>query len=489
MNLLDDILQSVKNKTILQLVRKTVGLANKITMKLVGAKRMSLAITIIVAGLLGWVKFYALPGAASLAIEAKSESYDLDIKIGDVTADMTDMKVNFDDIVWNVRGRRGSSELFTADRISFNLSIIKYFSSGFDLISSIHEVTVRDSKIHIEHKLSNRWNWQDAFNGKKVLRYINKQKQGDEALTKSPELDQAEPKSDDGPDFSLAAIHFDELGIVWVEELPSNSGGGLINRASSELFIDDVSLIVKNIVGIFQNNIQPMEIDLEGRTADGIIQASGEINLFSWGTPLSVSNGELLPIANNANGKLGWMPTLELDFYLENVGAVALGQMVPDSAIKATDGAISGEIQIVLNKDQVMHTSTRMRLGNMSWEVNEASTANTGKNLAAAKQGLESYRNKSVNIVTSNKGRISDPNFRIIPSLQTAITREAVSDAPKSVYRVATNDQLRYEDRELSPLARSLKKTTQTLEQVEEITTKLGAIGRAAHKLEKFLPF
>ena len=345
---------------------------------------------------------------------------------------------------------------------------------------------IRDSKLHIVHKLSNRWNWQDAFNGRKVLRYVNKhvnkQNQGDGSFVKASTVDQAEI---DASDFSLAVIHFDGLGIVWVEELPSNSGGGLINRSISELYIDDVSLVVKNVVGFFQKSTQPMEIDLDGRTADGVIQASGEVNLFSWGIPELLSGN-----ANNVNNsKWVWMPTLDLNLYLENVGAVALGQMVPDSAINATDGAMTGEIQIVLNMEQVLEFTTRMRLNNMSWEVNEMSTVNTGKKLTSAKQGLDNYRNKSINIVASSKGRISDANFRVIPSLQTAITREAVSDAPKSVYRVATNDQLRYEDRELSPLAKSLQQTTQTLEQVEEISTKLGTIGRTAKKLEKLLPF
>jgi hypothetical protein len=461
MNLLDDILGWVRT-----------NISEAIALKLVGAKRMSFTISIIALGLVCLVKFYVLPGSASAFIETMSESYDLDIKIGGLTTEMTDLKVNFDDVVWNVRGSRGSSELFKADSVSFDLSLMKYFSTGFDLTSSIHEVTVLDSKIYIEHKLSNRWNWQDAFNGKKLLRYVNK-------LKKQQKEDEKQQQDDDGSHFSLAAIHFDRLQIAWVEEVPSNSGGGLINRAVSELYIDDVSLIVKNIVGIIQNTPQPMEIDLDGRTADGVIQASGEINLFSWENS----------VERNTIKRKGWMPTLELDFYLENVGAVALGRMVPDAAINATDGTMTGEIQIVLNMDQVVDFSTRMKLNDMSWEVNEASTANTGKDLAAAKQGLESYRHKSVNIVASSKGRMSDPNFRVLPSLQTAITREAVSNAPKSVYNVATNDQLRYEDRELSPLARNLQETTQTLEQVEDITTQLGAIGRAASKLERFLPF
>jgi hypothetical protein len=233
-----------------------------------------------------------------------------------------------------------------------------------------------------------------------------------------------------------------------------------------------------------------MEIDFDGRTADGIIQASGEINLFSWGVPTFSANGGFHSVASNRNtGQLVWKPTFDLDLYLENIGAAALGQMVPDSAINATEGAMSGNIKIALDYDQVVDFSTNLSLSNMSWTINEESEANKGQNLTYAKKGLNNFRNMNKEIVVSSKGRISDPNFRVVPSLQTAITREAVSDAPKSVRRVASRDQLRFEDPELSPYAQNLAKTEQAIEQANEIATTMEKAQRLGNRLKNFIPF
>lgn len=274
-----------------------MGLLNSI-FKFIKEKSISFAILIVFVGAIGWIKYFILPSSVTTLIETMSESYGLDITVSDLTTEIIDLKVNLEDVVWHVDGRYSSNELFTADQISFNLSIVKYFFNGFNIVPALSEIVVRDAKLHIEHKNSNQWNWQHAVSGRKILRYINGQYQNSRSLENTSEVAQDEPNQyGDGSDFSFSAIKFDGLGIVWIEELPSNSRDGIIVRSRSELFIDDVSLIVRNIVGVFQNSEQPMEIDFDGRTADGIIQASGEVNLFSWGAPKSALNGTYTPVA------------------------------------------------------------------------------------------------------------------------------------------------------------------------------------------------
>ena len=319
-------------------------------------KSVATSIAIITAGLAGWFKFYAIPSSASTIIETVSESYGLDISAGNVTADLTDLKVNFEDVTWNVRGNYSSNELFKAKEISLDLNIIRYLSSGLDLSSALNEITIKGAKLHIEHKNSKRWNWQDAFNRKKIIRYVNRE-YNDESESNSnfKSINPGEPlQSNKDSSFSFSAIKFDDLRVVWIEELPSNSGSGLIKKLRSELFIEDVNLTAKNIIGIFQKDSEPMEIDFDGRTADGIIQASGEANIFSWGTPESDSGRN--------KEKLVWMPTLDLSLYLENIGAAALGQMIPDLSINATTGTMSGEVQIALNFEQIINYTGRLDL-------------------------------------------------------------------------------------------------------------------------------
>jgi hypothetical protein len=279
--------------------------------------------------------------------------------------------------------------------------------------------------------------------------------------------------------FDIHTVHVTDLKIVWIEELPANSGSGRIERRQSQLNIDDGDLLLTDLVGWLQKQEQPLGLQFEGRTADGIIKASGEINPF-----------RLLSDSAPSMKQVGWMPAIEgLTVYLENVDTNAFGNMVPDSLFQPINGKMTGELVLGLSRDGMLDYDVEMQYTDVRWAVNENSSLyktsfRSNRERAKAQEALAGF-SKSGKIKASSRGRVEDEEFRVVPSIQTSLTRQALATSPKAISSRAAKDQFRFEDKQTSPVAAQLQEASAVLAPFQQAAQEVNALKRSADAAKK----
>ena len=100
------------------------------------------------------------------------------------------------------------------------------------------------------------------------------------------------------------------LRIEYVENIPSASGGGVIQTTQARVFADDVKGAFNDLVVLSSPADMPTTFELEGRSSDGIVQISGRGAFFSRAD----ETGAAAPLA--------------LKVYLDNLGMGAYGRSV-----------------------------------------------------------------------------------------------------------------------------------------------------------------
>jgi len=235
--------------------------------------------------------------------------------------------------------------------------------------------------------------------------------------------------------------------------------------------------VLNDLIGFVQRSDQPMRVDFDGRTADGLIQISGDVNPFLWSE-------------NDAAGsmqKVSWTPSVEgLNVYVENVNASAFGDMVPDSVIKPVAGKMTGTFFVSLDTDGRTDYEAKVDITDVKYAINEQSSLYDPTVASKAKKALETYA-KSGSLETTSAGQIGDEDFRLFPSIQTAMTREALNEAAPEVRGIAARDQIRYEDKETSPVLAQLKQVESTLKTVENIATTVDKSARTVNTATRTL--
>ncbi len=418
---------------------------------------------LVAAGLGSFFKFVAIPGAAGAIIESAAKNHRLDISVEDWSVSLLGGTVTARNVNWKGKGRFTNDELMRADSITANFRRSSLLSFSPDLVGSIESIVVNDPTIYIENKNSGSWNWESAMSARNLTRQIDSIQQ------------RIDSRDTELSEFDIASVEVKDLKIVWIEHLQAKSGNGRIQRLTSELNIDDAELVLSDILGWFQEEEQPIRVDFDGRTADGLIKASGEINPF-W------------PINQKADGmqQVGWMPAVQgLTVYLENVDTQAFGQMVPDSLFQPVSGKMTGEIVFGLDRKGVSNYEVEMEYDEVKWALNERSSLYTTafkeeKDTTETISALNQYA-KSGLIKTSSKGSVSNEDFRLIPSIQTAMNRQAMADSPPAIRARAAQDQIRFEDKQISPELVELQKISSTIATINSVARQADSVARTSN--------
>lgn len=431
-------------------------------------------LVILLVGLGSFVKFVAVPGAAGKLFEIAAKDHQLDIEVEDWSVGLMSGTVTAKNVRWLARGNKLThKELFQADSITASVDrsvFLPFF--GSDLVSSINSIKISDPTVFIEHKNGGRWNWESAMSARKLNRQLRDIRK---AVNDGKNSDDAAELAK----FNIHSIEATDLKVVWTEELQANSGNGRIQKLTSTLNIDDAELLLSDIHGWFQKEEQPIQVDFDGRTADGVIKASGEINPF-W----LVSNEEA------TTQQVAWLPAVNgLTIYVENVNTQAFGKMVPDSLFQPVSGKMTGEIAFGLDRGGVSNYDIEMEYDQVKWTVNNRSSLykaafRTEEEETEVTTALNDYA-KSGLIQTSSKGNVNEKEFQLIPSIQTSMTRKALADSPPIISARAAQDQFRFEDKQLSPMLAELKNISSTLSQINKVANQAGGVARSANTVTR----
>ena len=385
------------------------------------------ALGVLLAVGLPLVKFEYLPHLASSTAATIAEAHGMDLEVEDWSGELFHLRATAHGVRIKSRGAQPQPDLFRADKVEFKASLLHLLTRH----RWIDEVTFVRPSIHLERSLSGRWNWQDAVTP-----------EAEEAAAADPDDVKLaanagqEGSSKENTSWGVNVPHLimEDLRIQWVENLPADSGSGLIKSSKAAIYMDDVAVTAHNVYGPAGNGEGPTEFTIEGRTADGRVSINGLVNFYA------PHGGELQPSPYlTASTRRTADPRLETTVYLENVGAAAIATMVRPSLIPSS-GTVSGRIELVL-REQQMDCSASLVMNNVTYSpaVDSPLLRHRGE---ALRTDLQDFRaNGPIN--ANCDGSFDNAAYRPLGAIESAVTRQAVETAPPTVRAVANIDQRR----------------------------------------------
>ncbi len=395
------------------------------------------------------LKFIILPSVASTAVAAYAESQGIELAVGDWSADLLDLTVTAHDVTAFSRGAYAQPEVFTVHALDLDLSLW----SGLFGERWLQEIRVREPKIYLERLLSGRWNWEDLA-AVQLAPSVQATLPPSGSAPSAPGQpgvraashgagDAAPPRAEGDGSFVVPRIRVDGMGLQWVENLPAESEGGILQELKASLFLDDVALTATDLHGLVDLRPQPSRLNLEARTGDGTISFDGRVNLFYWAQPPAPAEGNAFAALQ---GPL-WSPTLEAKLYLENVGAGAFARLTPDASIVPARGTMTGTVDLRMASHQV-ECVANVALRDVTFAVNESSPL-LGRRRQSVEAQLADYR------VTGQYqfpcGGLLAEEYRPFQAFQANVVRQALSDAPRQVQALAAIEHARYSEEPIEP--------------------------------------
>ncbi len=382
------------------------------------------------------IKYEWLPRAASSSIEGLASSYGVDLKVAEWGGDVWDLKATAHDVEIETHGRYTQGALLSADKVIVDFSVWRKIRTG----NWIQSIEVEGPKLYLEHTLAGRWNWEDVIDEDNVEIGGGSPAAPDGVIRVR---DTDEKPANPAHAFEIPRFLIKDMRIQWVENLPGQSGGGLIHNSQSVLYIDDVDVIAEDIAGPVDERETPTKFSVDGRTADGRVSLKGRINLFNWAQPIRFEPPAApAPFSPTQDGEGSvWSPRAGMKVYLENVGTAALAQMVPNPTLMATSGTMSGLIDVAV-RDHKVDCRSDLTLKNVAYAANPYSSMLPRAKTNDVTLALADFRvNERLSVGCD--GDLRNAEYRPFYTLQVALTREAVRTAPPAVRQAAAADYTR----------------------------------------------
>lgn len=395
--------------------------------KLIGFRKACAVMFVIALPLL---KYEWLPAIASGTLTGMASAYGVNLKVGEWTGDLYDLKATAHDVVIETHGQYAESALLHADALVLDLGLWRRIRTG----NWIQQVEIEGPRLYLEHTLSGRWNFEDVLD---IELLTGGAPSGN---SPAPDLyrvrDTAAVTPAPSHQFEIPNLTIKGMRVQWVENLPGQSGGGLIHSSRAILYMDDVSVVVDELAGPVEIREAPTRFSIDGRTADGRISINGRANLFRWAEGRSSRMG----LAEVGAPPVIWSPKAAMKIYLENVGTSALAQMVPTPSLINTAGTMTGTIQLAVQERRVDCRSD-LELKNVAFAANPYSSQLKGRVNAVQKELIDFRANGRMTV--GCEGDLDNAAYRPLYVLQTRLTQEAVKTASPAVREAAASDYQR----------------------------------------------
>lgn len=379
--------------------------------------------------------FLVVPGVASRAVDDWAERYGIQLAVEDWKADLFDLSATARNAMIRIPGPRyGSDEFVKADRIVVDLSL---FGGLFDK-QWVQEVRLEEPEIYLERQLSGHWNWQDLIRTPPTPKASDVSRASFRAQREQDSRKDGNGSAEDADSggsttFSLPSLSIEEMGLQWVENLPGGSRGGLIQELKTNLFIDDISIDLSDLVGpVDPGPERGSTMNLHARTGGGVISFTGEANFFYW------------KVSQEQADEVEWMPTVKGKIYLENISSNALARLIPDAPIMPEEGTMTGTIEFeVIEKEVTCFASLELR--NVTFVANQASRFIEG-NASEIDRQLSGLRENGHHQFSCG-GRLGEGTYRPFQAFQTNVIRQGVRKADSTTVRaLASIEHDRYSE-------------------------------------------
>lgn len=359
------------------------------------------------------IRFEYLPHTLSSAVETLAESYGVELKVKDWETSLTDIKVTAKDVEIIANGPYREKRLFSAHAVEFDWSLMRGLAGAFARVRGcwtamfggecripeevFHKITVDGATIYMERTLAGSWNTEDAFKVKSL-----------EALEKAVQR------------WQIPSIEGNDVSVSWVEQLPGDSGGGLIEHRTSTMDFTKVSLAIDDLQVPVDDRDNPSHFRFDGQTADGQVSVKGAFNLSRW-------------------AKGAWAPSSDMTYRLVNVGAATFGRFAaPDATVQPKAGRVDGIVRIGRVGDEVTVCDMKMQFRDVTYGANPRSAYyQIGGPTFVDEVGLLRVSRELSADCKVIDGR---QDVRTTQALQTLMTSSALAGAPASVRTAAGFD-------------------------------------------------
>jgi len=395
-----------------------------------GGRRAAVLAT---AVLLPLLRYEYVPWVLSSAVETMAEGYGLELTVAEWEGALTDVKVIGKDVAITTRGPFRDQRLFHADAVEFDWSLARAAANGWARVKGcwtaiflqpctlpeevFHRVSIDGGALHLERTMAGAWNTGAAFDVATVddlARLVHGMR--------IPEID----------------AH--DLTVTWVEHLPGDSGGGLIEQRTSKLEFAHVTLGIDDLQLPLDERENPTRFSFDGETADGQVSVAGRLNLSRW-------------------SRAGWAPSYDLVFQLANFGAASLARFAsPDATLVPKSGTVHGSLRFASDGEQTTVCRIDLALRDVTYAPNPRSpySRTGGKaldqqvaplrvNETVAEDCLEPLQTPGPRVLPPADppppGGAVPARGRVSERLQTVVTASALQDAPPLVRGAAVFDQ------------------------------------------------
>ncbi|HEV3057302.1 MAG TPA: hypothetical protein VGY48_03600 [Vicinamibacterales bacterium] len=270
-----------------------------------------------------------------------------------------------------------AAPIFTASEVEFQGSVSSALSSFWDAahlrtLHTFNEITIHNGELHLERSLSGAMNVAEFWDRMQPVR-------------------RRELKSGL---YHINAITFDDVRIDYLERIPGDSGGGVIQTAQANVHVDAINGSITDIRAVDlsktragERPVMPTRINLSGRSSDGTVDIQGDIAFVDIGTDgtddrdvpspappptdpqlrrVSLQSPE--PRATTVISRIDG-PLYQLYVQLSNIGAAAFTRTVPGLELVATRGVIHGKITL---RDQLPTCESQTAMADVRFSPNPA---------------------------------------------------------------------------------------------------------------------
>ena len=137
--------------------------------------------------------------------------------------DLLHMRVVTRDV--SLRADERSEPVFTASEVEFQGSLGTFFRGLFGPGAFYNEITVKQGELHVERSLTGEWNLADFFD----------------------RVPRARREAAMAGLYRIRGLYLDRFKVAYTEQVPGNSGGGVIQTAQARVFIDDLTGYVEDL--------------------------------------------------------------------------------------------------------------------------------------------------------------------------------------------------------------------------------------------------
>jgi hypothetical protein len=250
-----------------------------------------------------------------------------------------------------------AAPIFTASEVEFQGSLSSTLSSFWDAahfrtLHTFNEITIHNGELHLERSLSGAMNVAEFWDRMQPVR-------------------RRELKSGL---YHINAITFDDVRIDYLERIPGDSGGGVIQTAQANVHVDAINGSITDIRAVDLSKTRagerpamPTRINLSGRSADGTVDVQGDVAFVDNAadgadgaddrevpspapppTDPQLRRVSLQSPEPRSTAVISGIegPLYQLYVQLSNIGAAAFTRTVPGLELVATRGVIHGKITL-----------------------------------------------------------------------------------------------------------------------------------------------